>query len=378
MTSGSDRAARWRLVLGRFAEESLDGCGLNGEQERMDRALDFLYGREYGGRGVLPQGDADRRGGDGDSVLVIPQWIRELRDLFPQEVCDVITGHALERYGLTDLVTDKETLERLEPNMDLLKSVLTFKHLMQGEVLEVARRIVRQVTEDLRRRLETTLRPHWIGHSQRWRRSHTRRLRNLHIARTLRRSLKYVDPREGRLQGADLQFFARARRALTWDLVICVDCSGSMVDSVIYSAVMAGIFHALPALRVKLVAFDTNVVDLSDHVDDAAEILMSVQLGGGTSIGHALEVAETLIDRPTHSIVVLVTDFEEGLEPHVMLAAIKRLVGAGVCVWGLAALDESSHARYDHDLAAACAAAGAEVAALTPGALAEWVAKILH
>jgi Mg-chelatase subunit ChlD len=158
---------------------------------------------------------------------------------------------------------------------------------------------------------------------------------------------------------------------------MAVDCSGSMMDSVIYSAVMAGIFKGLPALRVSLTAFDTNVVDLSDEVDDPTELLMSVQLGGGTDINGALQYCETLVRMPTRTIVVLVTDFCEGGHPGAMVGTIKRLCESGVRVLGLAALDAVAQPAYDRQMAERCVAAGADVAAITPQRLAEWLGRIL-
>lgn len=86
-----------------------------------------------------------------------------------------------------------------------------------------------------------------------------------------------------------------------------MDESGSMLDSVIHSAIMAGIFARLPMLDTRLVIFDTNVVDLSGHVEDPVETLMSVQLGGGTNIAGALSYCETLIDNPHRTLVVLIS-----------------------------------------------------------------------
>jgi Mg-chelatase subunit ChlD len=338
----------------------------------MDRILDHLYGREYQGRGVRGGG-----GGSGPSVLAVPEWIREVRELFPQETCEVITRHALERYGMTELVTDAETLRRLEPSYDLLKAVLTFRGLMQGEVLEVARGIVRKVVDDLRRRLERDVRPALWGRVDRRRRTRLKTAKNLDTQRTIRANLRNWDPRRRQLVVQDLHFFSRVERHLPWHIVMAVDCSGSMVDSVIHSAVMASIFRALPSVRVKLVAFDTAVVDLSEAVGDPAEVLMSVQLGGGTDIGGALGYCASLVTQPTRTIVVLVTDFCEGGPLTPMLTAIRRLRGEGVRVLGLAALDAHATPAYDRAAAEACVESGAEVAALTPGRLAEWVAKAI-
>jgi Mg-chelatase subunit ChlD len=379
---------RWRLMLGRFAERGLGG-GLGGQgtgaggcqggagaghYSRMDQLLEYLYGREYAGRGVRT---GERSASLDPSNLTIPEWLHDVRELFPADTVEIIERHALDRYGMTELVTDEEVLRKLEPNYDLLKAVLTFRHLMEGQVLQTARQIVRKVVDDLRRRLAKEVRPILWGRLNRLRRSRLKVFRNLDWHRTIRANLKHYDPDRRRLVLQTLHFFSRVERHMPWHIILCVDCSGSMMDSVIYSAVMAGIFKGLPALRVTLVAFDTSVVDLTDQVDDPTELLMNVQLGGGTDIGGALGYCETRVQNPTRTILVLVTDFCEGGPPQALLAAIKRLREAGVRVLGLAALDDKAQPAFDRDMAARCVAVGAEVAALTPARLAEWLARVL-
>jgi Mg-chelatase subunit ChlD len=349
----------------------------------MERALDYLYGREYAGRGVRrgsgPGSDDSgaRSAGLEESVLAIPDWLRDVRELFPRETVEVLERHALDRYGMTELVTDEEVLRTLEPSYELLKAVLSFRHLMEPKVLEVARQIVRHVVEELRRKLAKEVRQVLWGRLNRQRRSRLKVSKNLDFHRTIRDNLKHYDPEGKRLVLQSLHFIARVERHMPWHIIMAVDCSGSMMDSVIHSAVMAGIFNGLPAVRVSLVAFDTAVVDLTDQVDDPVEVLMSVHLGGGTDIAGALGYCETLVRSPQRTILVLVTDFLEGGSPDRMVAAIKRMREAGARVLGLAALDAEANPAYDRQMAERCVAAGAEVAALTPRRLAEWMAKVL-
>src|SRR5688572_12386343 len=369
--------ARWRLVLGRFSDQGL-GPGAQGPAQygRMEQVLDYLYGREYANRGVRGDGSG-KEGGSGASNLYLPDWIRELRELFPRDTVEIVEKHALDRYGMTELVTDAEVLRKLEPNYELLKSVLTFRGMMKGEVLDVAREIVRKVVEELRRKLAKDVRQILWGRLSRQHRSRLKVAKNLDVRRTIRDNLKHYDRDKRRIVIERLHFFSRIQHHSPWHVIVAVDCSGSMVDSVIYSAVMAGIFKGLPSMKVSLVAFDTSVVDMSDQVDDPVELLMSVQLGGGTDIGGALGYCQTLVTQPHRTMMVLVTDFFEGGPPANMLRAIRAMRESGVRVLGLAALDEKAQPVYDKEIAGACVAAGAEVAALTPQRLAEWIGRIL-
>lgn len=374
-----DTLPRWRLVLGRYAKDGLGGASLSGQQLRMEQALDFLYSREYRGRGMR---DNDPRGGDREGTLdptqlTIPHWLSEVRELFPRETVEVIEKHALDRYGLTELVTDPEVLRKLEPNMDLARVLLTFRGQMKGRVLGEARRVIRQVVEEIRRRIERDVKNAFAGKIDRFRRSRLKVAQNLDWRGTLRRNLKNWDPERRKLLVEDVRFFSRRERRLPWTIILCIDQSGSMASSVIHSAVMAGVLAGLPSLKLRLVVFDTSVVDLSGFVDDPVEVLMSVQLGGGTDIGKAMAYCESLIDDPTRSVVVLVSDFEEGAAPRALLATCRRLAEARVRLLGLAALDEEANPSYDRAMAERLAALGMEIAALTPKQLAQWLAKTI-
>lgn len=341
----------------------------------MDRVLDYLYRREYQDRGVREPDD--RTGGLGPSALSVPEWVRRVRDLFPTDTVEIIERHALDRYEMTELVTDSEVLSKLEPNYELLKAVLTFKGMIKGEVLELAKAIVRTVVEDLKKRLLKEVRHVLWGRLNRQRRTRRKMPNSLDWRRTIMANLKNYDRDRRQLVLEQLHFFSRTRRHLPWHMIMAVDLSGSMTDSVIHSAVMAGIFNGLPSVRVSLIAFDTSIVDLTDRVNDPTELLMSVQLGGGTNIAGALGYCEDLVVNPHRTILVLVTDFFEGNSVPQMIASIKRLKESGVKVLGLAALDRKATPVYDRQVAELCVGAGAEVAAVTPERLAQWLEKIL-
>ena len=164
------------------------------------------------------------------------------------------------------------------------------------------------------------------------------------------------------------------RQVDRWQLIILVDESGSMLDSVIYSAVTAAVFWGIKSLRTHLCLFDTSVVDVTAECTDPVETLMKVQLGGGTDIGQAMAYAASLVDNPRRTIVVLITDFFEGAPVQRLLTVTRQLVESGVTVLGLAALDDRAEPSYDRLLAERMVALGAHVGAMTPGELAEWVA----
>lgn len=365
------RALRWRLVLGQGVEDVLGGAG-DGVWEQRDAALSFLYDREYGpGRNVRGSG----RGTLHESQPTVPDWINAVHELFPRRTIERIEKDALERYQLEEMVTNAELLGCVQPSQTLLKAVLRTRHLMNQEVLAAARHLVRRVVEQLMERLAREVRQPFVGAVDRRQRSHIKMAQNFDVRTTLRRNLRHYDPDAKKLYLETPYFYSRVRRQIhRWQLIILVDESGSMLDSVIHSAVSAAIFWGIKSLRTHLCLFDTSVVDVTADCTDPVETLMKVQLGGGTDIGQAMAYAASLVDNPRRTIVVLITDFYEGAPVQRLLGVTKQLVESGVTVLGLAALDDRAEPSYDRALAERMVALGAHVGAMTPGELAEWVA----
>ncbi|MFI0483282.1 VWA domain-containing protein [Actinomadura sp. 9N215] len=381
---------RWRLVLGAPAEACTGALG--GAAAEQDAALDWLYGRDpdLGERGVrrgpgsgagsgsggeCDPADRDRTGGDGPSQLTTVDWLDAVHRLFPKETIERLERDAVERYEIHEVVTDPNVLERIEPDETLLRAVLRTKHLMDPEVLALARRIVETVVRQLMERLATEVRQAFHGTRSR-RPTRLKNSRNFDFHRTIRANLAHYRPDERRLYIESPRFVARTRRHVErWQLILLVDQSGSMAASVIHSAVTAACLWGLPGLKTHLVAFDTSVVDLTSDVTDPAELLMKVQLGGGTDIARAVGYAAGLVENPRRAIVALITDFYEGGDAHLLVRQVKRLAEQGTHVLGLAALGEDANPDYDRDMARRLADAGAHVGAMTPGELAGFVAE---
>ncbi len=363
---------RWRLILGDFAEDNLP---LNPDDRELDGTLQFLYNREYG----REQGMRDQSptGGRDGSMLTVPGWLRRVKRLFPQKTVEIMQKQALDKYNLTQLLTDESVLRQLEPNMSLLKNILSFRDMMPNNVKKLAYSIVEEVIKELQKKLEIKVKRTFYGRKLPLSNSPYKIFRNFDFKQTIRKNLKNYSREYGTIIPERLYFNLNVRRYNPWHVVILVDESGSMMDSVIYTAVMASIFAKMPFLSIKLVIFDTSVVDLSDHIDDPVATLMKVQLGGGTDIHKALEYGKKLITAPQKTIVVLVSDLYDGYNYNYMYRSCKDIIEAGSRLFVLPALDYSSAPCYDKRAAKTIAGIGAEVAAITPEELAEWIGKII-
>lgn len=369
---------RWRLVLGSMSDNSLSFSGSDREImsfEDMEQLLDYLYSHAQGDD-VRGESISDRSGGLGESQLTAAKWITKVRELFPKQTAEVLERHALDEFKMTELLTDKKVLEQMKPDMSLLKTILQLKHLMKGEVLETAKKIARAVAEELSEKLAQSTRQALTGRLDRNSKSPVRSARNIDIHKTIRRNLKNYDKENETLVLKDVYFSSRVKKYNKKTVIIAVDESGSMLGSVIYSAVMAQIISKLPFAEIKLVIFDTEIVDLSGMVEDPAEVMMSIQLGGGTDIGKALSYCESLIQTPSDTCVLCVTDLCEGGCPHILLNTAQNIMTSGAKLSFLTALDECANPVYDKNMGQLLADMGAFVGALTPDQLGDYIGRI--
>ena len=363
---------RWKLILGEPSQGVLGRC--EGSQQEMESALSWLYDRD---ESLQERGIYTRGGGSGESSLSTVAWIEKVHELFSKETIERLEQDAVEVFEIDDLVTNPEVLQRVEPNQTLLKAVLKSKHLMNQRVLELARQLVRRVVEDLLQALRSDFQRCFSGALDRRRSSPVKSARNFDFQRTLRENLKNFDGRKLVIERA--YFHSRVRRQVEdWQVILLVDQSASMLDSVIHAALTASCLWALPGIRTHLCIFDTRVVDLSEQCSDPVETLLKTQLGGGTDIARAVAYGAGLIASPKRAVVMLITDFFEGGSPAHLVQEVGRLCAGGTAVLGLAALDRQVAPNYDRSVARRLVEVGAQVGAMTPGELASWLAEKLR
>lgn len=366
---------KWRLVLGQFANDEIN---LQPSFLDMDSVLDYLYSREYSEEQGIRQEDKTKGYGSREaSKLTVPQWIAKVRKLFPSQTVEILQKQAIDKYNLTELLTDEKILKQMQPDMELLKNILTFKSMMSPQVLKTARSIIDEVVKQIEKKLETEIKEAFHGRKNPYKSGTLRTMRNFDFKKTIRKNLKNYDKEHKTIIPSQLYFSSRVKKQNEYKIIIVVDQSGSMISSVIYSAVMAGIFSKLPVLDTNLIIFDTKVVDLTDYISDPVETLLNVQLGGGTDISKALDYATTKITQPQKTIVVLVSDLYDGYDYKQMYRRVYDIIEMGAKMFVLPALDFESNGSYDKNAAQKMANLGADVAAITPKELAQWIAKIV-
>ncbi|WP_214110380.1 VWA domain-containing protein [Acrocarpospora catenulata] len=375
MNVTDERLRRWRLVLGGEAD-GMSGCpALGAADAGMDAALAALY--DQGGQG---QGERNvRSAGLGASAPRVSRWLGDIRTYFPSTVVQVMQKDAIERLNLGRLLLEPEMLEAVEPDVHLVGTLLSLNRVMPEEARQTARMVVRKVVEDLERRLVQKTRAALTGALDRAARTHRpRRPADIDWDRTIRANLKNYLPDRNTVVPSRLIGYARKQRSVQREVVLCIDQSGSMAASVVYSSVFGAALASMRALRTSLVVFDTAVVDLTDQLHDPVELLFGTQLGGGTDINRAIAYCQGLVTRPTDSIFVLVSDLYEGGVREEMLRRVAAMTAAGVQVIVLLALSDEGAPSYDRENAAALAALGVPAFACTPDVFPDLMAAAIQ
>ncbi|NBD20499.1 VWA domain-containing protein [Aquabacterium fontiphilum] len=361
-SNDDDRLRRWRMVLGGEAEQS---CGsLTGAMAEMDQGLAALY--EAQGPGGLQS--RDRRGGRGGSAPSVARWLGDIRKYFPSSVVQVMQRDALERLNMRDMLLQPEMLERVQPDVHLVANLMALSRVIPEGTKETARMVVRRVVDDLMKRLEDPMRSAVSGALDRSQRNRRPRHAEIDWQRTIRANLKHWQPDYQTVVPETLIGYGRKARKPQREVVLCIDQSGSMANSVVYASIFGAVLASLPAVATKLVVFDTAVVDLTEQLHDPVDVLFGVQLGGGTDINGAVGYCQSLIREPRNTIFVLISDlYEGGVEANLLRRAIE-LVDSGVQFITLLALSDEGAPAYDHALAAKLAALGVPSFACTPDA----------
>ncbi|WGL52272.1 VWA domain-containing protein [Nocardioides sp. BP30] len=363
MTDARGRLARWRLVLGSAAEDP--DTTLSDADATRDQALAALY-------------DGERRGGLGSSAPRVARWLGDIRTYFPAGVVSVMQSDAMQRLGLRQLLLEPETMAAVQPDLGLVTTLVGLNRVIPEHSRETARSVVRKVTDELEERLRDATVQAVTGALDRAARTRRPKPRDIDWRRTIGANLRHYLPSHRTVVPERLVGYARRTHQTQRRIILCLDQSGSMAESVVYSSVFGAVLASLRSVSTRLVAFDTAVVDLSDQLDDPVDILFGVQLGGGTDINQALAYCQGLIEQPEETVFVLISDLYEGGIAEEMLRRARAVVESGAVMIALLALSDSGAPSYDKEHAAALTALGVPAFACTPDLFPDLVAAAIR
>ncbi len=374
----TERFSRWRLILGSETQESFQGMGgggLSQEELLMDAALGAIYGGpgEGFGGGPGPSGGA----GKGPSSPAISKWLGDLRALFDPEMVAVVQNDAIERKGLKQLLLEPELLEGLEPDLNMASTLLMLKDQIPKKSKEAARAYIRRIVDQLNELLEHDVRRAVTAALDRRAHSPLPSASALDFPYTIRRNLKNYNAELKTIVPERVWFFDRSSKVNRWHIILDIDQSGSMGQSILYSSVMACVLASMSAVKTSVVAFDTQIMDLTPLCADPVDLLFGFQMGGGTDIAKSVAYCQGLVEAPGKTLFFLISDLYEGGNRAALLRRVEELKESGAKVVVLLAIADGGRPFYDPETARRIAAMGIPCFACAPERLPELLERCL-
>lgn len=357
-----ERNRRWRLALGGETNDNLSK-----EDIALDSMLSKLYDAESG-----------RGAGLGRSSPKVARWLGDIRERFPSSVVKVMQKDAFERLDLDAMLLQPEMLESVQPDINMVATLMSLGKLIPEESKETARQLVQKLVDELMSRLRASTEQSIRGSLNKAMRNNRPRHSDIDWARTIRVNLKNYQPEYKTIIPEKLIGYGRKKPTNLKEVVLCVDQSGSMATSVIYASIFAAVMASIPAMKTKLVVFDTAVVDLTEKLEDPVDVLFGTQLGGGTDINKAVAYCQGLITKPEDTIFIIITDLYEGGNAKEMVRRVGEMKQSGVNVITLLALNDDGAPFYDKRLSQVFANMDIPTFACTPDQFPDLMASSIN
>ncbi|CAM5657613.1 hypothetical protein SROCM77S_01113 [Streptomyces rochei] len=297
------------------------------DAEWFERALGCRPGELRGGRGGAGRAGAGGGTGVGSTGTGVGGPLPDLSRLIPAigpELGSIEAG-LVKRMHLREVLADPALAARLTPSMSLIEQLLRDKDNLSGVALANAKALIRRYVDEVTEVLRTQVEKSTVGELDRSV-PPKRVFRNLDIDRTIWKNLTNWDPEGERLYVDRLYYRHTSRKTTPQRLIVVVDQSGSMVDSMVNCTILASIFAGLPKVDVHLIAYDTQALDLTPWAHDPFETLLRTKLGGGTDGTVAMALAQPKIAEPRNTVVVWISDFYEWRQQELFdsMAAVHR------------------------------------------------------
>lgn len=346
-----EKLSRWRLILGAESEESFNNMNdepliLSEENLMLENALSSLYGSN--GKTDLANG----KGRKGASSPSITKWLGDIKSIFDKEIVTVIQNDAIERYGLKELIFEPEIIENLEPNINLAQTIMLLKEQIPQKSKESVRIFIKKVVDEINKLLADDVRRSVTAALNKRQHSPIPSASALDFKYTIKKNLKNYNESLNTIIPEKVYFFDRSvNSANKWQIILDIDQSGSMGESVIYSSVLSCLLASISSIKTNVVAFDTNIVDLSEKCEDPVDLLFGFNLGGGTDINKSVEYCQKYIENPKKTIFFLISDLEEGGNRAGLIRKLYKMKKDGVTVISLLAISNSGKPYYDENMA---------------------------
>lgn len=371
--SANKQLERWRLILGDETEKDFSDMGMSGlsdEQMLMDNALAEIYGNSSSLSG-------NRGAGKGASSPKISKWLGDIRSLFDSEMVAVIQNDAIERKGLKQLLFEPELLDNLEPDLNMASTLLMLKDQIPKKSKESARKFIQKIVEQINRNMRNQLERAVTAALNKREHSPLPSASAIDFKYTISRNLKNYNKDLNAIIPERVYFFDRSTRSNRWHVILDIDQSGSMGESIIYSSIMSCVLASMSSVKTNVVAFDTQIMDLTELCNDPVDLLFGFQMGGGTDIEKSVAYCRQYVESPSKTIFFLISDLMEGGNRAGLLNHLREMKESGVTVIVLVAVADGGKPYYDEKIAKRIAGMNIPCFACYPEKLPELLEKAL-
>ncbi|MFZ4542449.1 MAG: VWA domain-containing protein [Saprospiraceae bacterium] len=376
MPASSSTIKRWKLILGSNNLDA-DDATLSAEELQMDAALGALYEFEHSGKFEYTL--ESKQGTSGKSTYNISKWLGDIRNYFPDSVVHVLQKDALKLPELQKkMMLEPEILDQTAPDIHLVAMLLQLKKHIPAKTKNTARYVINKVVEDLIERLHQKTRSALIGAINRSAKNRRPKYNEIDWNATILKNLKHYQPEFKTIIPENKIGYGRKRKDKLKDIILCLDQSASMATSVVYSGIFANVMASLPNISTKLLVFDTQIRDLSNQLDNLVDLLFGIQLGGGTDIKLALNYCQRIIEKPSDTILILISDLYEGGRSEEMQQKIYDIMASGVQIITLLSLSDDGTPSFDQENSRFMASLNIPVFACTPDMFPDMMAAAIN
>lgn len=378
-----EQVKRWRLILGEEVDNHLkdisedNSISMSEEDFMMDRALNEIYSS----KNFSEVGDNNfASGGHGKSFPNASKWIGDVQSIFDKDIVKIIQNDAIDRCGLKDLLLQPEILENIEPDINLASTIMMVKEQVPTKSKDSVRAFIKKIVDEINKLMANDVKKAISSKLNKREHSPIPSASAIDFKYTIKNNLKNFNYDIGAIIPEKVYFYDRSSKsdANKWTIILDVDKSYSMGESVIYSSVLSCILASISSVKTKIVSFDTEVADLTDLSHDPVELLYGFNMGGGTDINKSISYCQNLIENPSKTIFFLISDLEEGGSPTPMLNRLEHMKASGVTVVCLLAISDSGTPHYDKHVAEKIGKLGISCFACSPDNLPKLLTSALN
>lgn len=373
----TENIKRWRLLLGKESEKDFEqttslNINLSEEDLLLANSLDAIYNSN---NHELEKGGG--KAGNGYSAPKISKWLGDIRKIFNKDLVQIIQNDAIERKGMKELLMEPEVIKNMAPDINLACTLLTLKNQVPERSKQAVRDYIQSIVDDINKRLRNDVQKAVLASINR--KNHTMRgiASSIDFNYTIRRNLKNYNTDLKTIIPERIYFYEHQTKINGWNVILDIDQSGSMGQSIIYSSVIGCILAKMSSLTTRVVAFDTSIVDLTELYDDPVDMLFGIQLGGGTDILKSVTYCEKFIDNPKKTIFFLISDLEEYGNHAALINKVRFFKESGVNFICLLAISDDGEPYYNKNIANKFSSFGVPCFACSPNLLPLLIEKTL-